>query len=108
MHFAKIMLRCRQLSTHKMTRPDVVMTEQRLCEVEGLAHTMLLQSVSITPHQLADRARINWLDARDVLQGLVRKGHAMPLLNGRFGRASESPKRPNGNARVGRRTSVRR
>ena len=86
MHFAKIMLRCRQLSTHKMTRPDVVMTEQRLRDVEGLAHAMLLQSVSITPYQLADRAKINWFNARDVLQGLARKGDAMALGDGRFGR----------------------
>ena len=99
MQFAKIVLPCGQPLTPKMTRPDVVMIGQRLSEVEGLAHTMLLQSVSITPHQLADRARINWLTARDVLQGLVRKGHAMPLLNGRFGRTSGSPKGLNGNTR---------
>jgi len=51
---------------------------------------MLLQSVSITPHRLADRAKINWLLARDVLQGLVKKGHATALKNGRFGSAAQS------------------
>lgn len=49
---------------------------------------MLLQSVSITPHRLADRAQINWLVARDVLRGLVKKGHATALKNGRFGPAA--------------------
>lgn len=70
-----------------MTRPDVVMTEQRLRDVEGLAHTMLLESVSISPYQLADRAKINWFNARDVLQGLVRKGYARALVDGHFGRS---------------------
>lgn len=79
-------LRRGQPLTPKMTRPDVVMTEQRLRDVEGLAHTMLLESVSITPYQLADRAKVNWFNARDVLQGLVRKGYAMALVDGRFGR----------------------
>lgn len=80
-------------------RPDVVMSEQRLREVEGLAHTLLSQSVSITPYQLAHRARINWFNARDVLHGLVRKGHLVPLLNGCFGRIEEPPKPSNGNSR---------
>jgi len=51
---------------------------------------MLLRSVSITPHRLADRAKINWLAARDVLQGLVKKGQATALKNGRFGPAAQS------------------
>jgi len=42
---------------------------------------MLLQSVSITPHRLGDRAKINWLLARDILRGLVKKGHATALQN---------------------------
>jgi ribosomal protein S25 len=67
-----------------MTEPDVVMAEPRQREVEGLARTMLLQSVSITPHRLAVRAEINWFAARDVLRGLARKGHATTLPRGRF------------------------
>ena len=42
------------------------------------------------PHRLADRAQINWLVARDVLRGLVKKGHATALKNGRFGPAPQS------------------
>ena len=79
-----------------MTRPDVVMTEQRQREVEGLARTMLLQSVSISPYYLADRAKINWFLARDILRGLARKGHVTALPSGRFGRPSQSNTRPGG------------
>jgi ribosomal protein S25 len=82
-----------------MTRPDVVMTEQRQREVEGLARTMLLQSVSISPYYLADRAKINWFLARDILRGLTRKGHATVLPSGRFGRPPELPAPPSGKSR---------
>ena len=57
---------------------------------------MLFQSVSITPYQLADRAKINWFTARDVLQGLVWKGHATVLKNGPFRRSAESLTSPSG------------
>ena len=65
----------------------VMMRNPRHRELEVLARSMLLQSVSITPHRLADRAKINWLVARDILRGLVKKGHATALQNGRFGPA---------------------
>jgi hypothetical protein len=77
------------LESQQMTRPDVVMTEQRHREVEELARTMLSQSSSITPYHLADRAKINWFLARDVLRGLARKGHVRALASGRFSRPPE-------------------
>jgi hypothetical protein len=82
-----------------MTRPDVVMTDEQQGEVEGLARTMLLQSVSIAPYTLANRAKINWFAARDVLKGFARKGHATALPSGRFGRPSQSITRPSGKSR---------
>ena len=66
------------------------MTEQRQREVEGLARTILSHSVSISPYYLADRAKINWFLARDILRGLARKGYARALPTGRFGRPSQS------------------
>jgi len=62
------------------------MTEQRQREVEELAHGMLLQSTSITPEILAERAGINWFLARDILQGLAKKGLLRGLPNGHFSR----------------------
>jgi hypothetical protein len=75
----------------KMTRSDVVATVERQGEVEGLAQAMLVQSVSITPYHLAERAQINWFAARDVLQAPAKRGHAKVLANGRFGRPPQAP-----------------
>jgi hypothetical protein len=61
------------------------MTEQRQREVESLARSLLSQALSITPDDLAQRANINWFLARDVLQGLARKGLARALTEGGFG-----------------------
>jgi len=82
-----------------MTRSDVVMTDERQREVEGVAHTMLWYSVSISPYHLANRAKINWFAARDILRGLARKGHATVLKNGRFGRSAMSPTPPDGSSK---------
>jgi ribosomal protein S25 len=88
-----------QLWNIEMARSDVVMTHERLREVEGLAHTMLWYSVSISPYHLANRAKINWFAARDILRGLARKGHATVLRNGRFGRSAVSPNPAGGNSK---------
>ena len=60
------------------------MTLQRQREVEDLARTLLTESVSIGPHTLAERAKVTWFIARDVLQALVRRGQATALPTGHF------------------------
>lgn len=82
-----------------MTQPALVMTEQRQREVEGLARTILFQAVSISPYHLADRAKINWFLARDILRGLAKKGDVTALPSGRFGRPSQSTTRRDGKSR---------
>jgi len=63
-----------------------MMTEQRQREVEELAQGMLLQSASITPDGLAERAGINWFLARYILRGLANKGLLKGLPSGHFSR----------------------
>jgi hypothetical protein len=58
---------------------------QTSTELEALARTMLAHHVSITPHNLADRAQVDWQAARQLLLDLVKKGHATALKFGRFG-----------------------
>jgi len=65
------------------------MHEPLQSELEGLALTMLFQAKSITPFRLADRANVDWFVARDVLEGLVRKGHAAALKSGRYARTQQ-------------------
>jgi hypothetical protein len=53
-------------------------------ELEKLAGSMLLGAASISPGGLAARANVDWFLARDVLQAMVRNGHARALRSGRF------------------------
>jgi ribosomal protein S25 len=75
------------------------MTEQRLREIETLALSMLLQSGSISPYSLAERAKTTSFIARDILRGLARKGHVTALSSGRFGRPSQLTGRPTGQSK---------
>jgi len=53
-------------------------------ELEKVAESMLLGAASISPSGLAARANVDWFLARDVLQAMVREGHARELRSGRF------------------------
>jgi ribosomal protein S25 len=77
-----------------------MMRKPRHRDHEVLARLMLMQCASITPHRLADRANITWLVARNVLRGLVKKGHATALKNGRFGVETKWKHRTSGVASV--------
>ena len=59
-----------------------MMTQQRQREVEDLARSMLAESGDISPFALAERAKISWFIARDVLRALARRGHATALPTG--------------------------
>jgi hypothetical protein len=53
-------------------------------ELEKVAGSMLSHAASISPAGLAARANVDWLFARDILQAMVKNGHARPLRSGRF------------------------
>jgi hypothetical protein len=60
-------------------------------ELEALARAMLAQHVSIAPHNLAQRAQIEWHAAHDLLLELVRKGQARAVRFGRFAAGGAAP-----------------
>jgi predicted transcriptional regulator len=66
------------------------MHEPQQSQLEGLALMMLVESKSITPFRLADRANVDWFVAREVLEGLVKKGLAAALRSGRYGRTPQA------------------
>jgi hypothetical protein len=53
-------------------------------ELEKVAGSMLSHAASISPAGLAARANVDRVFARDVLQAMVKNGHARALRSGRF------------------------
>jgi ribosomal protein S25 len=62
------------------------LSRRRQREVEGLARTLLEQSLRVNPYDLADRAKVDFFLARGVLRMLANQGQATEFPSGSFGR----------------------